>query len=204
MFSDQIAFEPSSPEMGLSKTDSSAFACQISDHHQLRLLTAGDAEALFALVNANRTYLKRWLSWLDTTQTLDDTRHFIRQTWHRAADNQGFAAAIIYDQMLVGVAGLNGISWRDRKSSIGYWLAAPYQGKGLITLSCQAIIDYSFNVMALNRIAILCASQNHRSKAVPKRLGFIHEGTLRDAQWLYDHFVDHEVYSMLRHDWLLT
>ncbi|MEL7360384.1 MAG: GNAT family protein, partial [Cyanobacteria bacterium J06560_6] len=127
--------------------------------------------------------------------------HFIRQTQKRAQDRQGFAAAVVHKGNIVGVAGLNGISWSDRSSSIGYWIAEPYQGKGLITRSCRAILDHAFQDRSLNRIAILCASQNVRSQAIPQRLGFTHEGRLRQAQWLYDHFVDHEVYSILSHEW---
>ena len=35
----------------------------------------------------------------------------------------------------------------------------------------------------------------------PERLGFTYEGTLRDKEWLYDHFVDSAVYSMLDDEW---
>ena len=193
MFSNQIDFSP------VDRADE--FSAQLSEVHQLRLLRLSDAASLFALVVANRAYLKQWLSWLNTTQTLDDTRHFIRLTRERAQDNQGFAAAIIYHKAIVGVVGLNGINWRDRKSSIGYWLAESHQGKGLVTTSCKAVLAHAFDVLALNRITILCASQNVRSQAVPRRLGFVHEGQLRQAQWVYDHFVDHEIFSLLRHEW---
>ena len=196
MFSNQIAFTPSNASIGTPD-----FSAHISDHHQLRLLQLSDAEDLFALIDANRSYLMQWLSWLTTTQTVDDVRHFIRLTRERFYDNQGFAAAIVYQHTLVGVISLHAINWRDRHSSIGYWLADPSPGQGIITTSCQAVIRYAFDTLALNRIAIFCASQNLRSQAVPQRLGFTHEGTLRDAQWLYDQFVDHEVYSLLSGEW---
>lgn len=193
MFSNQIEF---------TLSDSAGdFLVALSDVHQLRLLRPDDAVDLFSLIDANRSYLKQWLSWLNTTQTVDDTRHFIRLTRDRANDNQGFAAAIIYHDSIVGIIGLNGISWSDRTSSIGYWIAEPYQGKGLITTSCKAVLTHAFEGLALNRIAIMCATQNLRSQAVPRRLGFVHEGRLRQAQWVYDHFVDHEVFSLLRHEW---
>jgi ribosomal-protein-serine acetyltransferase len=94
---------------------------------------------------------------------------------------------------MAGVVGYNRIDWQNRVGYIGYWLAENYQGKGLMTSSCRAVIDYGFHSLNLNRMVIAAATENHRSRAVPERLGFIHEGTLREAEWLYDHFVDHAV-----------
>ncbi|MGB3768998.1 MAG: GNAT family protein [Phormidesmis sp.] len=210
MFSGQIEFAASAQaQRANAPKNSQGFTAQISvggafpaeNRLHLRLLEPADAEELFALVDTNRAYLKQWLSWLNTTQTLDDTRHFIRQTQARVQDRQGFAAAMIYNDRIAGVIGLNNINWSDRKSSIGYWLAENQQGQGLVTAACKAILHHAFTHLALNRVAILCATGNHRSQAIPKRLGFTHEGTLREAQWLYDCYIDHEVYSQLRRHW---
>jgi ribosomal-protein-serine acetyltransferase len=48
---------------------------------------------------------------------------------------------------------------------------------------------------------IHCATGNTRSSAVPKRLGFTFEGTLREAQLLDGRYVDLDVYSMLRREY---
>ena len=97
--------------------------------------------------------------------------------------------------------GYNQLDWQNRIGYIGYWLAQDYQGKGLMTTSCKAIVDYGFGVLNLNRLVITCATENKPSQAIPNRLGFTHEGTTRDAEWLYDHFVDHEIYVQFYCDW---
>ncbi|MEO1620362.1 MAG: GNAT family protein [Cyanobacteria bacterium J06632_3] len=174
---------------------------QISEHQRLTLVSLSDSPELFALVDANRAYLQKWLPWPSTTQTVDDTRHFIRLSLERAQTNEGFVAVIRYHDNIVGVISLYDFRWADRSSSIGYWLGQSHQGKGIMTQACHAFVTYSFNTLNLNRLSILCATQNHRSRAIPKRLGFQHEGTLREAQWIDTHYVDHEIYAMLRRDW---
>ena len=207
MFSGQIEFEPVGhsqavqSQIGQSQiSQSEAMTCQIDDHLTLRALEPSDAEALFALVNANRAYLRQWLPWLDANQTADDSRSFIHSSAARTKDSNGFDSAICYDAQIVGIVGLNYISWENRLSGIGYWLAEPYQGKGIVTRASNAVLNYGFAALNLNRIDIRCATQNLRSQAVAQRLGLTYEGTLRDAEWLYDHFVDHRVYSMLQRE----
>lgn len=204
MFSGQIAFEPTAlSSKGLDASMGSAQVCtvQLSDRLYLRSLTWRDADQLFALIEANRAYLRQWLPWLDENQTANDSREFIRVNLQRASDNNGFSNAICYDQQLVGLVSLNSIDWYSRISSMGYWLAAPLQGNGIVTSACKGVIAYGFGTLNLNRIEIRCATENFRSQAIAQRLGLTYEGTLRDAEWLYDHFVDHHVYSILNHEW---
>jgi ribosomal-protein-serine acetyltransferase len=41
-----------------------------------------------------------------------------------------------------------------------------------------------------------------KSRAIPERLSFRIEGIMRQNEWLYDHFVDHVVYGMIRSDYV--
>ncbi len=70
-----------------------------------------------------------------------------------------------------------------------------------MTAASQALVSHAFDHAQLNRVEIRCATGNDKSRAIPVRLGFREEGLLRDAEWLYDHFVDHIVYAMLSRDW---
>lgn len=177
------------------------FSHRLNDRLQLRSLQLTDANELFALTDQNRHHLRRWLPWLDRTTTSADTRTFIRNTLDQFGDTGGIVTAICYDGAMAGVIGYNHIDWANHVGYIGYWLSAPLQGQGIMTSACQYFVDYSFSSLILNRIVILCATHNKRSRAIPQRLGFRHEGTAREAEWLYDHFVDHEIYALLRRHW---
>jgi ribosomal-protein-serine acetyltransferase len=173
----------------------------LGDDSQLRLLQIADAEELFSLVDSNRSHLRTWLPWLDDNNTSTDTEEYIKLTLQQLAKNLGFVMAICKVNSIAGLVGYNRIDWPNRIGYLGYWLSLDCQGKGLMTISCKALIDYGFEVLSLNRIVINCASENSRSRSIAKRLGFTHEGTCRDAEWLYDRFVNHEVYAILDRDW---
>lgn len=177
------------------------FLYRVDDEVELGLLEERHAEALFALVDANRAYLREWLPWLDYNKTVEDSRTFRRTCLQQFADNNGYQAGVWVQGELAGMLGHHGIDWANRTTSIGYWLAENFQGRGIMTRACRALVDQAFDEYGLNRVVIRCATGNAGSCAIPRRLGFTHEGVIRQAEWLYDHFVDHNVYALLAEDW---
>ncbi|WP_334301100.1 GNAT family N-acetyltransferase [Alkaliphilus sp. B6464] len=89
----------------------------------------------------------------------------------------------------------------NKSTSIGYWLGEGHQGKGIMTKVTKALVEYIFTELNLNRVEIRCAENNYKSRAIPERLGFTKEGTLRETEWLYDHYVNHIVYGMVASQW---
>jgi ribosomal-protein-serine acetyltransferase len=65
----------------------------------------------------------------------------------------------------------------------------------------ETIIEYGFRDLKLNKIEIRVATENLKSRALPERFGFKEEGVIRDAEWLYDRYVDHVVYGLLQDEW---
>jgi ribosomal-protein-serine acetyltransferase len=177
------------------------FVFGIDQDLELRLLEERHAEELFALTDKNREYLKKWLPWLDGTKTAADSKKFIQFTLSKLAKNDGLTAGIWYRGKLAGVIGYVAINWPNRTTAIGYWCGAEFQGLGLVTRACRALVTHAFSELKLNRVEIACATENKRSQAIPSRLDFTQEGVARDAEWLYDHFVNHVIFSMLARDW---
>jgi ribosomal-protein-serine acetyltransferase len=99
------------------------------------------------------------------------------------------------------MVGFHTVNWRDRSTSIGYWLAAGEQGRGTMTNAVRVMVDHAFRSMGLNRVVITAAVHNDRSRAIPQRLGFVEEGTLRQGVRVGDRYFDDVVHSMLAEDW---
>lgn len=177
------------------------FGIPIDAKTRLELLEERQAEELFALVEANRRHLRAWLPWLDQNTQVEHTRAFIRLSRQQLAAGNGWSCGLWHRGRLVGVVGLHFVDEANRRSSIGYWLDEGHQGKGLVTRACAAVLDRLFGELGLNLVEIACAVRNRRSRAIPERLGFKREGVLRQREWLYDHYVDHVIYSMLAAEW---
>jgi ribosomal-protein-serine acetyltransferase len=62
-------------------------------------------------------------------------------------------------------------------------------------------VTYAFDQYHLNKVEILCATGNTRSRAIPERLGFTQEGIIRQGERFHDHYNDLVVYGMLASEW---
>jgi ribosomal-protein-serine acetyltransferase len=173
----------------------------VDDAIRLKSVDFADADALFALVDANREHLRAWLPWLDVNQSPADTRQYIERSKQAAADGVGWNLLILQQQRLRGTIGFNWIDHANRSCELGYWLAAEATGSGLVGRSLRTLVEYAFTDMAINRINLAVAPGNLPSRAVAERLGFQAEGVSRQAEWLYDHYVDLVRYALLRQDW---
>ncbi|WP_300522561.1 GNAT family N-acetyltransferase [Alcanivorax sp.] len=139
---------------------------------------------LYLLTESNRDYLRQWLPWLDHVRSPDDTAAFIESSMATASSGGAPNFAIVHEGSLCGVAGFHGIDPVQGIGSIGYWLAESYTGKGIVTESVRLLLQIGFDDFDLNKIEIRCAVDNHRSRAIAERLGFTHEATLSQSEWL--------------------
>ena len=166
----------------------------------LRLLEPRDADELHALIVADRSHLAPWMPWAERQQ-LEDTQAFIRSTRRQIADDDGLQTTIVRARRIAGMVGFHSVDWQSRATSIGYWLAADEQGRGTMTRAVRALVDHAFSGWKLNRVVIMAAPENARSRAIPVRLGFTEEGTLRQAERVGERYLDSVVYAMLAADW---
>lgn len=173
----------------------------INPELSLRTIELEDANAIFALTDASRAHLREWLPWLDFTKEVADTTTYIEGCLKGHEAKSSLSLAIIFRNEIVGIAGFNTINHSNKIAAIGYWLSEGAQGHGIMTKTVQALLQYAFEDLQLNKVEIRAAVGNTKSCAIPERLGFTKEGTIRAAEWLYDHYVDHVAYGILANEW---
>jgi len=179
------------------------FSLQIDDDVSLRMFTERDTEELHLLTMESKDHLRKWLGWLDKVRSLEDTLQYIRRSFDTFTSLGGFPTtfAIIYRGEIAGTISFNHISEVHRNGSIGYWIGKRFEGKGIMSRSFEAVVNYDFETLRLNRIEVRVANENIRSRAIPERFGFKKEGVLQQVEMLYDTYVDHVVYRMLHAEW---
>lgn len=177
----------------------------IVDHEvELKLLEPGDAEAMFRLTNANRSYLREWMAWIDNMKDVKDSLSFIESARTRWSKGEGITAGILFRGELCGTIDHHALSRLNRHTSVGYWLAESFQGRGIMTRACQAMVTYAFVGLGLHRVEIRAGVHNLKSRAVAERLGFTFEGVIRGGQWLCGRYIDLAVYGILAEEWGLS
>jgi ribosomal-protein-serine acetyltransferase len=165
----------------------------------MALMEHRHARELFELIEANRAHLRAWMNWVDERRTEVDVATYVATGLKQFALNQGIHVGIWVKGRLCGMINCGPIDWPNKAACLEYWLGASFQGRGIMTASCRAMVEHALGTMGLHRLTIHCAEQNRRSRAIPERLGFTMEGIARDAEWLYDHFVNHAVYGLVHH-----
>lgn len=189
---------PSLPrDIAMSNRITSEFSIKVDPDITLCLPTVDEAEELFSLVDRNRAHLREFLGWLDTSLEVADTRKFIEENLPLWLQLHSLHLSIRKGRELIGAVGFHQIDFLNKSTSLGYWLDEGHQGKGIMTKSVKALMDYGFNVLGLHRIQILCAIHNHRSQKIALNLGFQKEGVLKDAIHHYGSFLDAYLYSMI-------
>ncbi len=163
----------------------------------LKLPHIEDATALYQLIDRNRDFFRRYLTWIDQTKSVKDSEAFILKSRKDYEIGKTVSLCVFYKNTLVGTIALHYLDAAHRKMEIGYWLSEEHQRKGIIRSACKALIEYAFKNLKLHRLEIRCCSHNQRSKRVPESLGFVREGILRDASLLNGKYHDMVLYSLL-------
>ena len=89
----------------------------------------------------------------------------------------------------------------DEVKMIGYAISEKHWGKGYMTESVKAVIEYAFTNLPITLISAYCYPFNNRSQRVLEKCGFEYEGTLKNAEKRYDGKIcDNKCYAILKNN----
>jgi len=146
---------------------------------RLRAGRPSDAHALYAIVEKERAYLAEWLAWVPACR-LETMEGFLQDAQENTLKGRFFACRIEQDGAIIGTISIHAIDRVNFSAHIGYWLSQEHSGKGIMTASLIATIDFGFSRLGLHRLVVEVAETNLRSRNVAERAGMLPEATLRE------------------------
>jgi RimJ/RimL family protein N-acetyltransferase len=150
----------------------------------LRCWDPTDAAALRTSLGYNRDHLLTFMPWakdepVELLVMIDRLRNF-RSRFDRSEDY----VFGIFDSENRHVLGGSGLHRRVGPNAleIGYWIDKDHINQGLATETSAALVKVAFEIEHVQRVEIHCDPLNLASAAVPRKLGFQYEATLRQRQ----------------------
>ena len=116
-------------------------------------------------------------------------------------ENEVWAIEDKHSNKVIGSIGLHKDSRRNNPKALmlGYVLSEEYWGKGLMVEACREVLNYGFNECDLSLISIYHFPFNTQSESVIHKLGFKHEGYIRQSTLRFDNvMLDSVCYSMTK------
>ncbi len=92
-------------------------------------------------------------------------------------------------------------NWNSRLE-VGFMLARPYWGGGLMVEAMTALLEYCFEGLNMHRVEITVTPENHAAIRMIERVGFrLEGGPLRARQRVNGEYRDLSMYGLLKPEW---
>jgi|SRR3989344_4262918 len=149
----------------------------------LRLPTLNDAKNIVEEIN--NFEISKWLFPVVYPYTLKDAKQYIKSSIKKAkeklAETYSFSIELKEEKRIIGGMGIHDIDYFNQRAEVGYWLGQNYWHKGYASEALQALLNFAFNKLKLERIEIPIFVGNKPSARLVKRFGAKLEGIKRRA-----------------------
>ncbi len=165
----------------------------------VRCYDPSDAAMLAESITESLEHLRPWMPWVYSEPEPTEEKVKRLKTFRGMFDlGQDFIYGIFNqdDTKLIGGTGLH-TRLGESELEIGYWIHKDHINRGFVTESTAALIKVAFELIHIHRIEIHCDPANLASAAIPRKLGFKHEGTLRAKTRFLDGWSDSMIWGML-------
>lgn len=170
------------------------------EHIRLRGFRTHDIDGLYALYSdPGVTRYWSFPAWTQRAQAETLLQHAIQS---RSADRiLCWAIADAEHDGLIGSLTLFNINRGQGRADIGYALQSAVWGKGYAKQALRLALDHAFDALALRRVEADIDPRNTASCRLVERLGFRHEGLLRERWLVDDALQDSAIYGLLAREW---
>jgi RimJ/RimL family protein N-acetyltransferase len=104
-----------------------------------------------------------------------------------------------HDDALIGGCGFDGLQvGKSHRAEVGYWLAKPFWGRGLMTAVVQRLCRHALEEFGLVKVTAHVFLHNPASARVLEKCGFQQEGLLRKHFLKDGGFIDARLFALLR------
>lgn len=169
----------------------------------IRCYNPSDAPLLAEAVTASVKHLRPWMPWAHAEPEPIEEKFQRLKRFRGLFDlGQDFIYGIFSpdDTKLLGGTGLH-TRLGEGALEVGYWIHKDYTDQGLVTESTAALIKVAFELIHVHRIEIHCDPENLASAAIPRKLGFTLEGTLRANMRFLDRWRDTMIWGLLESEY---
>jgi RimJ/RimL family protein N-acetyltransferase len=105
------------------------------------------------------------------------------------------------DDTLIGGCGFEGFQiGKSHRAEVGYWLAKPFWGRGIMAAVVQRLCQHAFEEFGLVKITAHVFPHNPASVRVLEKCGFQEEGFLRKHFLKDGRFLDARLFGLLKGD----
>ena len=125
----------------------------------------------------------------------------------RLATDQGkdyytFVICLLADERPIGEAGLGDLDLRNGSAQLGIFIGEVDEwGKGYGTDAVNAIVDFGFRELRLERVWLEVWTENDRARRAYEKAGFTREATLRNDRYEGGRHTSGHIMSILRDEW---
>ncbi|MBW3584991.1 MAG: GNAT family N-acetyltransferase [Cyanobacteria bacterium 0813] len=165
----------------------------------LRKITLNDASDMFEY--ASNPEVSQYTMW-STHTSIEDTKYFLQSLTKMYKRRELVDWGIVHkaEKKFIGTCGFVEWSMTHSRAEIGYALSRRYWGEGYMSEAVNAVIEFGFREMSLNRIMGRCEVHNIASALVMEKVGMQMEGILRQHLFVKDRYWDLKIYSILREE----
>ena len=162
----------------------------------LRPLQAGDASEIVRLARASRSLHR---SWVHPPRDHAAFRSYLRRS--RQETVRTLVVVRREDGAIVGLFSLSQIFLGNFRSAyLGYWIGAPYAGRGYMREGMALLLRYAFRRLKLHRVEANVQPENVASRALVRRAGFRKEGYSPRYLKIAGRWRDHERWAITVED----